>query len=190
MANSLSEGFVRITYTGTAAPHHQIVPINFDGTPTAGSEPSFTTKGAGTKLASVGIGEYLDAYLSYFNDDSQFALCEVYAVDPDTEERTFIWGMDLATSGTSPNSRVPLEMMTLSFKTVGGGSLRIVGMETIVGVNTVLQTPFPDDSPADIVSTYIVSADSIVIGRDNTYAFAPLRQKSKTSDVLRERAGL
>jgi hypothetical protein len=190
MANSLSEGFVRITYTGTAAPHHQIIPINFDGTPTPGTEPSFTTKGAGTKLASVGIGEYLDAYLTYFNDDSQFGLVEVYAVDADTEERTFIWGMDANTTGTSPNARVPLEMVTLSFKTIGGGSLRIVGMETIVGVNTVLSTPFPDGSPAQIMSDYVTSSDSIVIGRDNTYAFAPLRQKSKTSDVLRKRAGL
>lgn len=190
MANSLSEGFIRGTYTGSSGIHHFILPVNFDGVPTQGTEPLLTQKDAGTILAVAGLQEYLDVYGTLFNDDSLFGLAEAYTVDPDTEERTFIYGWDMDFLGLSTQPNVPLGMATMTFKTIGGGLLKIVAMEGAATVNTKEYSPFPGGSNLTDIADYVTSGDSIVIGRDDDYAFAPISFTVKTSDALRKRVGL
>lgn len=190
MANSLSEGFARITYNGATGAHHAIVPINFAGTPVPGVAPSLTTKGATSVGAEVGIGEFLDVYRANFYSTTLFGLVEIYAVDPDTEERTFIYGFDASRAGSSGGVPVVLGMATTTFKTVGGGVLKIVMMESVSPVNTKFYPPFDEETPIGALVEYVVSDASIVIGRDDEVAFAPISFTSKTSDALRKRAGL
>jgi len=190
MANSLSEGFIRQTYIGLSGVHHAVFPINFDGTPVAGVEPSFTQKDGGTIAAEAGYAALLSVYLDMFDGDTLFGLVEVYAVDADTEERTFIYGWDANTLGTNANPSRALSMDTLTFKTIGGGVLRVTAMEGIYNANTKLRPPFVDGEPVDALADYVISDDSILIGRDNTYAFAPISLTVKTSDALRKRMGL
>lgn len=190
MANSLSEGFIRGTYTGASGIHHFILPINFDGTPTPGTEPLLTKKGAGTILAEAGLQAFLDVYGTLFNDDTQFGLAEAYTVDPDTEERGFVWGWDMDFLGLSSQPNVPLGMATMTFKTIVGGLLKVVAMEGAATVNTKEFSPFPSGSNLTDLSDYVTGTDSIVIGRDNAYAFASISFTVKTSDALRKRVGL
>lgn len=190
MANSLSEGFVRTTYTGITTVHHAIIPVNFDGTLTPGVQPSVTRKDATTVAIETGFQEFLDAFGEGFNDDTLFGLCEAYSVDPDTEERQFIYGWNANFTGTNASPNIALAMATSTFKTILGGILRIVQMEGVTVVNIKQRPPYFVTSPQEVIASYITSDDSIVIGRDNNYAFSPISFTTKTSDALRNAAGL
>jgi len=190
MANSLSEGFARITYTGLSGIHHQMLPVNFSGTPVAGTEPTFTTKSAGTVAAEAAIGDWLDVYRAAFNTATLFGLVEIYAVNPTTEERTFIYGFDASRAGASADPSIRYSMGTMTFKTIGGGLLKIVTMEAVLGVNTKIYPPFVAAGILDNIQAFVVDNDSFIIGRDDDYAFSPLSWTSKTSDALRKRVGL
>ena len=190
MANSLSEGFARVTYSGLNPPHHAMLPINFDGTPTPGVEPSLTQKDGTNIAASVGILAYLDVFQAMFNNDTLFGLVELYQVDPDTEERTFIYGFDAGVTGSSGAENVEFAALTLSFKTVFGGVLKVVAMEGVSVPNFKITAPFPSGSNLKAWSDYVVSDDSIIIGRDNAVPFAPIAASCKYNDALRAKAGL
>lgn len=184
--NSLGEGFVRMTYTGVTRPHHAMIPINFAGTPVPGIEPSLTTRGGGTVTLTDGVAAYVNQFSKSFSDETIFGLAECYSVDPLTEERTFIYAWTVAQNGVSADPNIALAMYTMTFKTISGGILRVVAMEGVLTVNLKLDPPFASYTFLGDLSSYIVSEDSIVIGRDNAYAFAPIRCKSKTSDALRK----
>lgn len=184
---SLSEGFARVTYTGASGVHHQIVPVNYDGTPVPGVEPTLTKKDATTVSATTGINDFLNEYGKFFPNTTNFGLVEFYTVDATTEERTFIWGLNANLNGTHGSPGIIWEMFTLTFKTIGGGSLKVVGMEASFSVNVYDAPPFTPGTPISDMALYVVSDDSIIIGRDNTYAFAPISFRTKTSDVLRKR---
>lgn len=190
MANSLAEGFVRITYSNPWGSHHQILPVNFVGTPTAGVMPSFTTKDDGTVTMLDGMADYLAEFRKWFNDDTVIGLVEAYAVNPTTEERTFIWGYDAGLFGADGGANVQYGMCTLSFKTIAGGVLKLVFMESVKPVNTKVFAPFTVDSVQEDMAAFITGDESFIIGRDNAYAFAAIAQTVKTSDALRKRAGL
>lgn len=187
MGNSLSEGFARTTYTGVSGIHHMITPVNYDGSPVSGVEPTLTKKDLTTVSATTGMNDFLNEFAKFFNGSTNFGLVEFYKVDPDTEERTFIWGFNANLNGSHASPPVTWEMFTMSFKTIFGGSLKIVGMEASFSVNVYDTPPFTVGTPIADLAAYITSDDSIVIGRDNSYAFAPISFKTKTSDVLRKR---
>lgn len=188
--HSLSEGFVRQTYIGANGVHHAMFPINFDGTPTPGVNPNVSTKDTSTVVLQAAYADFLDAYRAAFHTDVLFGLAECYAVNPDTAERTFIYGWDAGAVGASASPTVEFGMATLTLKTIAGGILRIVQMEGITPVNLKLRPPFLADSAVDLLTDYLVSDDSIIIARDDTYAFGAISLTCKTSDALRKRAGL
>jgi hypothetical protein len=190
MANSLAGGFIRNTYTGDNGPHHAIYPIKFSAEPTPGVEPSLDQKDTTSILATVGFAEFLAVLRPFFNTATKFGLSEIYKVDAETEERTFIYGWDAAVTGSAIAANIELSMATLTYKTIGGGGLKIVMMEGITLPNIKFYPPYTVDSVEADLTAYITSGDTIIIGRDNTYPFAPITFGCKTSDALRAKAGL
>lgn len=187
MANSLSEGFVRLTYSNPYGVHHAMFPVNYDGTPTPGTEPTVTLKDATTEGLVTAFAAFMVLYKVMFDSDVLFGLAEAYAVDAETEERTFLYGWNVGIAGTSAGSITRDNMVTLTFKTVGGGVLKVVMMETNLTTGLTYRPPFAVDSPWEDLASFIVSGESFLIGRDNTYPFAPISLKSKESDALRAR---
>lgn len=190
MANSLSEGFIRLTYSGPSGIHHAMYPVNYSGTPTPGVEPTLVQKDTTTVGAIAGFADFIAAFGILFNDDTLFGLAEAYTVDPDTEERQYIFGWDVNDNGSNASANVPLGMTTLTYKTTTGGVLKIVAMEPVFAVNQKIFPPYLVDSAQDVLTQYITGDNSIIVGRDDEYAFAPISLTSKTSDALRERVGL
>jgi hypothetical protein len=188
--NSLAEGFARGTYNGSRAPHHLLLPLNYDGVQTPGVAPTVITKGGDSISAVVGFEAFLDVFRPHFNTARLFGLVEFYAVDPDTEERTFLYGYNSGTTGTSSDPDIALAMATLTLKTTAGGVLRITAMESISAVNLKIFPPFTDSGYIDDLADYLTGDDGIAVGRDNTYPFAPISFTTKTSDALRKQAGL
>lgn len=63
-------------------------------------------------------------------------------------------------------------------------------MENVFLVNNKFFPPYTAATPEKAISDYVISDDSILIGRDNATAFAPISLTSKTSDALRAQAGI
>lgn len=187
--NSLSEGFIRLTYTGVTKPHHIIIPVNFEGTPTPGTNPDLTRKDGGIIDAEAGLDAFIDVYGNFFNTGVLFGLAEAYTVNAMTEERTFIYAWNANRHGDDGNPSQANVRATMTFKTLAGGRLNVTFMEPVVHYDVLEFPPYAALSRELLMSDYIVSNSSIVIGRDNTYAFTPIAYKGKVDDVLRKRAG-
>lgn len=190
MANSLAEGFIRQTYSGLSGIHHAVIPVNYAGVPVQGVEPDIVQKD-GTEIPAItGFATFLTPYREIFETETLFGLAEAYAVDPDTEERNFLYSWNVAANGTSDNDSVELGIATMTFKTAKGGIIRLTAMESVFPVNQKFNAPYTGIADLLALSNYMVSNASIVIGRDNAYAFTPIATTVKTSDALRKRVGL
>lgn len=190
MDKSLSPSFVRITYTGLLGVHHAIVPINIEDGWVAGVEPNLLTKDGSSVGAIEGVTGYVDAWKNGLAGSQLVGLAEVYAVDADTGEGTFVYGFDLATSGVGGGDGIRLAMATLSLKLINGRTAKITWMDSDFAVNVKVFPPYGGVSPVALMSAYAVSDASIIYGRGNSYPFAPISLTSKTSDASRTRAGL
>jgi len=190
MDKSLAPSFVRVTYTGAGGIHHAIIPVNIVDGWVAGVEPSLTQRDGTPVPATDGITDYVNAWRGLMTTSQNIGLAEVYAVDADTGEGTFVWGFNLATTGMQALASVAKVGLQMTFKLVGGGTFRSLTMEGPYAADLNLRPPYIVDDPDDVFSTYVCGDSSIVYGRDNTYPFAPLRFLTKEYDALRKRAGL
>lgn len=190
MDRSLAPGFVRITYTGAGGLHHKILPVNLIDGWVAGTEPQFQQKDGTPVDATSGITDYVNAWRTLMAASQNIGLAEVYAVDADTGEGTFVWGFSLSTVGVQALSSIAKVGLQITFKLVGGGTYRDLTMEGPYAQDLNLRPPFIVDDPDDVLATYVTGDSSIVYGRDNTYPFAPLRFITKEYDALRKRTGL
>jgi hypothetical protein len=188
MDTALAPGYGKLTYSGTLFPHHLIMPINFDGTPTPGVEPDIVLKDASTISFSSAFAGFLTEFRPFFGSATNFGLVEVHAVDATTGEDTFIWGYNANVTGTGTGTNTPLSQLVQTFKLIGGGVYKLFAMEGLITVNNKTFPPY--GGVPESMSDFITGAGSPVYGRDNTYPFAPISMTTKTNDALRKQHGL
>lgn len=190
MDTALAPGFARTTYSGESGVHHAITPLNIDPSAVAGVDPSVTLKDTTSVTASVAMTDFWTQVKELMGDNQTIGLCEIYKVNASTGEGTFLWGFDLAMSGSSGADGNFLSMVTLSFKLVNGRIYKLTLMDTPAVANVKDYAPYLIGSATADVAAYITSGDSPVYGRGNAYPFASIALTSKTSDALRAREGL
>jgi hypothetical protein len=188
MDKSLAPGYVKITYTGSIFPHHMTLPINFDGVPTPGVEPSVILKDTTSLNVEAAILAYITLAKAFFPSTTHFGLAEVHAVDADTGEDTFIYGWNLNVVGTGAGAGVQFGQAVLSFKLVSGGVFKAYFMEGTSEENVKQFPPF--SGAVDALADFVTSGDSPIYGRDNSYPFSPIAFTTKTNDALRQAGGI
>lgn len=188
LSSALAPGFIRFAYTGTAEPHHAILPVDFAEVPTPGVDPEILKKGGGSLNFAAITLEYFAAIADNFAATTSFGLAEVYAVDADTGVRTFIFATDINSVGGSADPQVPLVEGVYVFKCTSGKPLKIYVMEGVFAANARNIGVPPVGPRADFVD-YILSADNFVMGRSNAYPLAFVSFTSKVNDRLRVQSG-
>jgi len=186
---SLAPGFCRVTYNGTLFPHHMTIPVNYDGVPAAGEEPTLLTKDAASIGGVTGVGDMMSNIYPFFPSAVKFGLAEFHTIDETTGEDNFIFGFDLAGTGSGSVARVALQQKVTIYKTTNGGLYRLYMMESAQPINTKFYPPFGAGDDTDLAS-YITGNDSIVYGRGNAYPFSVIATLTKTNDALRKQNGL
>lgn len=189
MANSLSEGFIRVTYVNIGGIHHQTIPVNYDGTPSPGVMPNVTLKNTTTLAADAALDDWLDVFQGVFSSSTIFGLSEAYAVDADDEEAHYLFAWDANHVGAATESDLPFNGLCQTFRTKIGGILRVTAMSCVIVSEIKNFPPYEALTAGRAISDYIVGATSMFIGRDNNYAVAPISSTSKVYDVLRKRGG-
>lgn len=188
LSSKLSPGFVKWNYSGTGLPHFEIIPINFASPPTPGVLPDLLTSSGATKGFDVFMGEWYNAISDSYAPDTLFGIAEIYKVDATTGIRTFLYALDSDSPGTSSDPQQALVMATWSFKTIGGGILKVTAMEGVYAENARNVGRVPP-GPRQTVIDYIVSGDNCFYGRDNSYPLAFKTFTSKINDKLRKAEG-
>lgn len=186
LSSHLAPGFVRLRYTGTLRPHTQIIPIKFSGTPVPGTEPEFETADGTVIGMEAAINAYIvGAWQPQFATTVDVGFAECYSVDPVTGIRTFVWTMNLSTSGTSASATVPLVEGVFVFKTTAGKPLKVYVMEAVYAADVRNIGVVPADGRDDMVD-YILSDQNIFYGRTDAWPLAFMSFTSKENDVLRK----
>jgi len=188
LSSHLAPGFIRLRYTGSTIPHNQIIPIKPASPMVAGVNPTLLTSGGGEVPFSEAIQTYwTDAFADSFSGVTVPGFAEIYAVDPDTGIRTFIFAVSVTGIGTSGDEQVPLVEGIWFFKTTAGKPLKVYAMEGTYGADVRNIGSVPADGRQAMVD-YITSNDNIFYGRTDAWPLVFLSFTSKENDVLRRRA--
>lgn len=189
LSSRLAPGFIRLRYSGETQPHTQVLPIKFVGTPVPGVDPILETTN-GTEVAfTAAILDYVDNVLAAsFDANTDFGFADIYAVDPTTGVRTFIYTTNIAEVGDAVTPNVALVEGVFVFKTTAGKPLKIYTMEGVYSADARTIGVVPADGRQTMVN-YILSGLNIVYGRENAWPLAFMSFTSKVNDVLRRRDG-
>lgn len=189
MPTSLAPGYARVTYDGVLFPHHMTIPVNYDGTPTPGSEPDLLLKDGSSVGGETAIGDFVTELLPNFATNTHFGLCEFHTVDAVTGDDQFVYAFNLGMVGSAGSANIPTSEMVLTFKLQTGGLYRLYLMEGASPANHKFLPPYGAGYVQDI-SDFVVGATSPVWGRTNAYPFAPVSVITKYNDKLRKQQGL
>jgi len=189
LSSHLAPGFIRLSYSGIFLPHHLILPINFASSPAQGVAPDLLTSSGSTIGWQTGLTAFIAAFAPSFNTATKFGLADIYAVDPVTGIRTFIYTADMALAGLdSVNPNINSGEGVWVFKSSVGRPIKIYAMEGTYEPNARNVGVVPAGPRQDLID-YVLSADNIVYGRENAYPLAFQTFTSKINDVLRRRQG-
>lgn len=185
LSSALAPGFIRLRYSGVNRPHNQTIPIKFDGVPTPGVDPALETSSGGSVLFSAGVVNYVDNVLAKsFSAATQFGFADIYAVDPVTGVRSFIFSQALNEVGDSVNVQVAKVEGIFLYKTTVGKFLKVYVMEGVYDPDLRDIGSVPADGRLDM-NNYILGATNIFYGRGNSYPQTFISFTSKVNDVLR-----
>jgi len=189
LSSHLAPGFARITYSGTRNPHHQVIPVNYAGTPTPGVSPEvLPTGGSPIDLGGALLLYVSSAMAAQFPSTIRIGAADAYSVDPVTGVRTFIYTYDLATIGTNVGTQVPFTEGVWMFKSTVGKPIKVYLMESVYAPDVRNVGSVPADARQDMLD-YVLSPDNIFYGRTDAYPLGFQTFTSKINDVLRRNGG-
>lgn len=189
LSSHLAPGFIRVTYSGTRLPHHQVIPINFAGTPTPGVSPEILPTSGSAIDWQVALLDFIDNTMAeQFASTTNFGIADIYAVNATTGVRQFIYTMTLDEIGTNVAVNVPFSEGVFVFKSSVGKPIKVYVMEAVYGPGSRNVGSVPADA-RQIMVDYITGPTNIFYGRTNAYPLAFATFTSKTNDVLRRNGG-
>jgi hypothetical protein len=96
---------------------------------------------------------------------------------PGTLAKDFISAGALTTpAGTSGSPTTIAGQITLTFRSANGGVLKIVMLETVLGGDArITLIPNPVGIQAPLIASYVLSADNVLLARDDAFPVAAMR---------------
>lgn len=108
---------------------------------------------------------------------------------PGTLAKDFISAGSLTNpTGTAVGSPTVAHQTTLTFRSANGGILKIVLIETnLAGDTRTTLIPNPAGTLIPLFASYVMSADNVILARDDAYPVAPLRDsRGQNERIWRE----
>lgn len=189
LSSRLAPGFIRLRYSGSSQPHSQVIPINFASPPVPGVDPTLLTSSLAEVAFTDAILDYVDnVFANQFDSTTNFGFADIYAVDPTTGVRTFIYTTSIEEVGDSTGTNVALVEGVYVYKTTAGKPLKVYVMEGVYAANVRNIGSVPADG-RQVMNTYILGPTNIFYGRQDAWPLAFQTFTSKVNDVLRRRSG-
>jgi len=186
--NSISPGWLKVSYFVGTHPHHQILPIK-PITPVPGESDGFaTTKDGDTYSIPSWLEEqYYPAWQPLFSTAASINQVELWSKPTPDDDPIWIFTYSGAgIVGTAGGTAVAAGQLMLTYRSLGGGIFKQYFMETPYPVNVVDPAPFSNAAQAGMADV-ITNNLSIVCARDNGFIGAELKSLTKTNDALRKK---
>jgi len=190
MANFPGEGELRFLYTtvasGVTRSHSHRINVQLADWETPGQ--NFSAYDVNVQSgAPVVLQTWVTSYFAYVDDifhtSATFPTVELWRYTVGTYESQFWASYPLSGVGASASAANVDGQNILTFRSAGGGSARLTFMEGIA-VPGISQT-FPTASaPMNALASYVTSAASAVMARDNTYLISSIRYLPGSNERL------
>jgi len=138
----------------------------------------FSTMNVLTRAAGVGaaLDDAVDAWITLIKplyDDTlaSFVNAELWKYTPGTFDSSFVSAYDIGVAGTDTGSVNPASQGILTFRTIGGGILRLDFLEINLQPATTDAPPFVN-ATVTAIAAFVVSVNNWLYARDNTYPIA------------------
>jgi len=175
-----------ITYVYSGITHHHQLNFTSSSFPSAGDDIS--TIGATPRSGSdinilTAVNAYLDLVKPFFNTGISFGGLTIWKYAALSNDRTFITSASLTKSGTNASATQVASQLIYTFRTVGGGVLKLNYMETAtVPGASVSRGSFTGS--ADALADFVESTDNWILARDNTYPIIGLAYHPGQNEAL------
>jgi hypothetical protein len=184
--NSLAPGFVKLFIQDALFIHDHTIGVNLVAGG-AGDASTVTLKNLSTTLWTTAVDAYVALVRPLQSATATIQYAELWSkadadADPVFESLHLI---GLACTGAAGG--LGYNQGTWSYRTQGGGNGKVVLFNSIIPLNSVARPPTYGGAAALALASYIISATSMIYGRDNTYPVAVPKVLGKTNDALRKR---
>lgn len=186
MANCLAPGYAKLAYHANGHDHVLTLPINPSG---SGTGLSLIKKGGGTISRTDALTALLAVVVPLFHTTDSFSNVDWFLqADCDSAPVFQTSSTLVGIVGTSSAADQAWVQALITFRTQGGGRGKFQLMEGIMPADRRGASPtFDGYTQIQDLAEYLVSADSWIYARDNTYLAAALNLTTKINDELRKK---
>lgn len=142
-----------------------------------------TLKGGGDERLNTVVDAYLVLLSGLFHTSTAFFLAELWKYPEGSQDATFISAYALNVNGISTFATGAAIQLTLTFRSLGGGTMRCQLMEPAYSRGDKIPVT---QAPAEVVtlSSYISGVGSPFLARDNTLPLAALNASFGQNEKL------
>lgn len=182
-------GIAEIFYTCDGLQHKQTLSVNMAGTPTPGDAPqnySLVQRNNITVDFDAWVEQWL-GYLAPFYADhfATFDRADLWWSDQTSFDRIFLTTYSPTQAPSGSGQQVVADQQTMSFRTLGGGQMRVVTLEASGGISQNQRSGYPTgDAETDALMAYVISDASPLLGRDTTPPYSAISISRGQNEVL------
>lgn len=191
MPNFDGEYELRIFYTSQPAgfaeiEHRHTIDVNVNNWPEPGTEFDSVfveRRDSTTSSLEVIVDEYVALLLVLFAQTQTINRAELWHIPEGTTNGQYISSYPIGESGTNTADENPAYQGTLTFRSIGGSTMRVQLMELPLASN--LREPYPTgNAMLNNIFAYVAGTTSGFLARDNTPPFAPMNYSGGQNEAL------
>lgn len=183
--HSLFPNSITIHYTSNDHDHLQVIPVGV----VAGSAPGWTlpTRDASTVDWRTAVEDFVTLEAELFASSDSFAYAELFTYEATNGPAEFLAAHTLDIAGASVSTAKDYVQSVFPFKGLGGLSLRLTLLESVIAVDQHLPSSATGSADIDALIAFILSDDDWLITRGGAFPSVSLGFTSKVNDKLRKR---
>ncbi|KKL58348.1 hypothetical protein LCGC14_2226270 [marine sediment metagenome] len=177
---------IEILYTVAGLEHSQKLNCFVDGAPLPGTPiASISLNRRDFTLININAAvlEWIALIKVLFNVAATFDSYTLWQYTPLSFTKVFIAANVLGILGTDASVSQQAHQLTMTHRTIEGGILRIVVLETTS--TTLVRIPYTSAPPTgQAIMDYVITTDTWILGRDTSYAIAPLNYTGGENEAV------
>lgn len=183
---------LRFSYTILSVDHTLRTSVTLNQVPVAGTsfaQIEALTPSGSTPFLSAWVEDFLTELGKQFNTGATtFGVVELWSYAPLSLDATFVSSYSPIAQPTSNSAYNLAQQTTYTWRTVEGGILKIVLLESVNDFTTLNTYPTPFTNPTAFMTLVSDPTASPIIARDTSRPFSPLKMSNgQNESVFRKR---
>ena len=182
-------GIVELFYTVDGLQHKQTLSVRMEGTPTPGLDPLSYDLVQRDQIPinfPLWVSQWVTLLRPMYGAlNMTFDRADLWWSDQTSFDKIFLTSESIALPGTGSNNENIANQMTMSFRTLEGGQMRVALMESSDGIPVNARQGYPTSDPeTNALMAYVISTDSVLLGRDSSPPYSAIAVSSGQNEAL------